>query len=229
MKPAVIFSALCLAILVGSAQATAPAQPPSHLTGLVLETRNGDSYTYLRLKTASGEVWAAVPTATVNKGALVTLGRLKMMQNFESKTLKKTFDKIAFGVLSDPNAGASPLHGTLPAAATGIAAIKVAKASGPEAKTVAEVIAGKAALKDKMVVVRGQVVKVNVGILGKNWLHLRDGSGSAADGTNDILVTTQDAATVGDIVSARGTVRTDLDLGAGYTYAVIIDGAALRK
>ena len=105
----------------------------------------------------------------------------------------------------------------------------MAKASGPEAKTVVEVITGKAALKDKIVVVRGQVVKVNVGILGKNWLHLRDGSGSAADGSNDVLVTTQDASTVGDIVSARGTVRTDLDLGAGYTYAVIIDGATLRK
>ena len=228
MKPAAVFSALFFAALVGTAQAAAPAQPPN-LTGLVLETRNVGSYTYLRLRTASGEIWAAVPTATVSTGAQVTIRGAVTMENFESKTLKKTFDKIAFGVLDDPKAKASSLHGTMPARATGIAAAKVAKASGPEAKTVAEVIAGKAALKDKTVVVRGQVVKVSAGILGKNWLHLRDGSGSAADGNNDILVTTQDPSAVGDIVSARGTVRTDVDLGVGYTYAVIIAGAALRK
>jgi len=77
--------------------------------------------------------------------------------------------------------------------------------------------------------VRGQVVKVNTGILGKNWLHLQDGSGSATDGTNDILVTTKDAAAVGDIVNAKGTVRTDVTLGSGYAYGVMIDDAAVRK
>jgi hypothetical protein len=91
------------------------------------------------------------------------------------------------------------------------------------------VITGKAALKDKAVLVRGQVVKINVGILGKNWLHLQDGSGSTAEGTNDILVTTKDEAAVGDIVTARGTVRTDVNLGSGYVYAVLIDDAAVRR
>lgn len=118
-------------------------------------------------------------------------------------------------------------HGALPAATTPVA--KVAKATGPEAKTVAEVVSGKAKLKDKPVVVRGQVVKVNAGILGKNWLHLQDGSGSAKDGTHDILVTTQDLAAVGDIVNARGTVRTDVTVGPGYAYAVLIEEAAIRK
>jgi hypothetical protein len=73
------------------------------------------------------------------------------------------------------------------------------------------------------------VVKVNIGIMGKNWLHLRDGSGSAADGSNDILVTTRDTAALGDIVSIKGTVRTDVNLGSGYTYAVLIEDAAVHK
>ncbi len=90
-------------------------------------------------------------------------------------------------------------------------------------------VQGNAALKDKAVLVRGQVVKVNAGILGKNWLHLQDGSGSAAGGTNDILVTTKDMAAVGDIVTAKGTVRTDVNLGSGYTYKVLIDDAAVSK
>ena len=98
-----------------------------------------------------------------------------------------------------------------------------------DAKTVAEVVGGKAALKGKPVLVRAQVVKVTTGVMGKNWVHLQDGSGSAADGSNDILVTTLDKAVVGDIVNAKGTVRTDVNLGSGYAYAVLIEDAALRK
>ena len=84
-------------------------------------------------------------------------------------------------------------------------------------------------LKDKPVLVRGKIVKYNAGIMGKNWVHLRDGSGSAADQTNDVLVTTTEEAKVGDIVTAKGVVRTDKDFGAGYTYKVIVEEATLQK
>jgi hypothetical protein len=157
-----------------------------------------------------------------------------VMENFESKTLKKKFDKIVFGQIVDPAAGPAGGSAAAPPASPQAAApmaqpIMVAKAAGPDARTVAEVVTGKAKLKDKSVLVRGQVVKVNAGIMGKNWLHLRDGSGSAADGSNDILVTTKDTAALGDIVSIKGTVRTDVNLGSGYTYAVLIEDAVVRK
>jgi hypothetical protein len=226
MKTLPAFVALVLLSLVLSAQTQAQALT---LTGQVLETRDVENYTYLRLQTASGEVWAAVPTTSVGKGAQVTIGGVMMLQNFESKSLKKTFDKIAFGALADPNAHVAAAHGAMPDTASKLVEPKVARASGPDAKTVAEVVSGKATLKDKAVVVRGQVVKVMAGILGKNWVHLRDGSGSPADQTHDILVTTQDTCAVGDIVDARGTVRTNVDLGSGYSYEVIIDGAVLQK
>jgi hypothetical protein len=228
MKTRTALLALALVAAAFTAQAMPTAQPGS-IQGEVLETRDVEGYTYLRLKTGEGEIWAAVPTASVKKGAQVTLVNPALMQNFESKTLKKTFDKIVFAQLAGPGA----LQGApQPAAAPAAAAQpmpKVAKATGPGAKTVAEVFTGKSALKDKAVVVRGQVVKVNLGIMGKNWVHLRDGSGSATDGSNDILVTTKDAAAVGDVVTAKGTVRTDVTVGPGYAYAVLIEDAALRK
>ena len=62
----------------------------------------------------------------------------------------------------------------------------IAKAEG--GKTVAEVFAEKDALAGQKVAVRGKVVKTNAGIMGKDWVHVRDGSG--ADGTNDLTVTT---------------------------------------
>lgn len=242
MKPLTFVAALILAATGLAAQA-APAPQAGIVKGEVLETRDVASYTYLRLKTAEGEIWAAVPTSAVKKGAQVTIGNATTMENFESKTLNKKFDKIVFGQLVDPNAkpgaaqpamtsGAAATQG--PVAAPGPVAVpapvvKVAKATGPDAKTVAEVVKGKSALKDKTVLVRGQVVKVNLGILGKNWLHLQDGSGTAAEGTNDILVTSKGAAAIGDVVTARGKVRTDVNVGSGYNYAVLIEDATVGK
>jgi hypothetical protein len=64
--------------------------------------------------------------------------------------------------------------------------------------------------------------------MGKNWIHLRDGSGSADKDTNDILVTSAAEAKVGDVVTVKGTVRTDKDFGAGYAYKVLIEEATLQ-
>lgn len=107
--------------------------------------------------------------------------------------------------------------------------IKVAKATGPDARTVAEVNSQSATLKGKTVAVRGMVVKFNPEILGKNWVHIRDGSGSDADGSNDILVTTKDTTKVGDVVLVKGVVATNRDLGSGYSYKVLIEEATLSK
>jgi len=107
--------------------------------------------------------------------------------------------------------------------------IKVAKATGANAWTVAEINAKAQDLKDKPVVVRGKIVKYNPAIMGKNWLHLRDGSGSAADGTNDILVTTVAEAKLGAVVTIKGIARTEKDFGSGYAYKVIIEEASIEK
>lgn len=233
MRLAPALAAFLLAAAGFTAQAM-PSQSPSGplLKGEVLEVRDVESYTYLRLKTKDGETWAAVPTTAVKKGAQVTIGNTMVMENFESKALKRKFDRIVFGAIADPNAKpaaapAAPPHGASPAPSAPVA--KVAKATGPDAKTVAEVVKGKSSLKDKPVLVRAQVVKVTSGILGKNWLHVQDGSGSAADGSNDLIVTTKDTVAVGDVVSAKGTVRTDVNVGSGYAYAVLIEDAAVRK
>lgn len=97
-----------------------------------------------------------------------------VMDNFESKSLKKTFKTIVFGTL----VGGPNMMSGAPAKAVDLGPIQVAKASGANARTVAEVVAQAAALKGKPVKVSGKVVKFNGDILGKNWLHLQDGSGN---------------------------------------------------
>lgn len=87
--------------------------------------------------------------------------------------------------------------------------------------TVAELYAKKDELKGKKVTVRGEVVKFNSNIMGKNWLHLQDGSGK--EGTNDLTVTTSQGANVGDKVVVTGVMATNKDVGAGHKYVVILE------
>lgn len=222
-----------VAVPPGQEAAAAPAAGGERLAGPVLEQLAAPPYTYLRVKTSQGEVWAAVPEAKVENGANVTVFNPMLMTKFESTTLKRTFDEVYFGTLTEEEAAAGGTGGnphagtTAPQASVVVGTVE--KASGADARTVAEVWAQKAGLAGKTVVIRGTVVKYNENVMGKNWIHLQDGSGTAAQGTNDITVTSLDGAVKGGTITIRGTVRTNKDFGAGYAYAVIVEDAKVLK
>ncbi|PIR16136.1 MAG: nucleotide-binding protein, partial [Elusimicrobia bacterium CG11_big_fil_rev_8_21_14_0_20_64_6] len=71
--------------------------------------------------------------------------------------------------------------------------------------------------------------KYNSGILERNWAHLRDGSGNAKDGSDDITVILKDEAELGQIVTVRGKVVLDKDLGGMYKFPVALEDAVLVK
>jgi hypothetical protein len=223
--------ATAVLLISPSAPAAAPDGPAGDtLSGEVLETNDAAGYTYLKLKTPAGETWAAINQQPVPKGAKVTLENTLVMRNFESRALKKTFSSIVFGNLQ----GSAPAT-AMPLPMAGGASTKpdlmntpIAKATGANAHTVAEVVTQAQKLKDKPVVVQGKVVKYNAGIMGKNWIHLRDGSGKEGDGSNDVLVTTSANTQVGAVIKVSGTVHTDKDFGAGYAYKVLIEDASVK-
>jgi hypothetical protein len=230
----------------------APPQPvdqggaqASTIKGTILERLDADPYSYLRLRTVNGEQWAAVPKTDKAKGADVTITGAMPMSDFESKTLKRKFELVYFGTLGGEGAGpvqpamaggdAGPAapgmaaqHAQAAAGPSDVGSVKVPKASGADAKTVAEVYAQRSALKEKGVTIRGKVVKFNEGIMGRNWVHIRDGSGTAGK-DNDLTITTADKAAVGDVVVVKGKVQVDKDFGAGYSYPVIVEDAKLGK
>ncbi len=214
-----------------AAPAAAPAAKNA-IQGTVLETVSAPPYTYLRLKAAQGEVWAAVPAADVKVGAQVAVEVSVAMDKFESPSLHRTFERVYMGNLAGAG-DASPMGmgmgmGMAPKAPAAPDE-KVAKAAGADARTVAEVWAQKDALKEKTVTLKAKVVKYNEAIMDRNWLHLRDGSGSDAAKDNDVAVTTKDKAKVGDVVTIKGVVRTAKDFGSGYTYPVIIEDAKIVR
>lgn len=230
--------AICLIVTASFSWAAEPAvqQDTATVQGRVLKVKNVDNYTYLLLNTDRGEIWAAVIKASVKTGDTVTIENATVMQNFESKSLNQTFKEILFGTLGGAKVG-SAASSTLGNSFSAISrknletinTAPVAAAGGPNSMKVADVVNKAAALKGKPVAVRGRVVKYNAEIMGVNWMHLQDGSGSAADGSNDILVTTSATAKVGDVVTMEGVVATDKDFGSGYSYKVLIEKATLRK
>lgn len=235
---------LIAAALTGCKRNTPPAAAPATpqaaqaapagatVTGRILERLDAPPYTYFRLQIGNEEQWAAVPENSLKVGQDVTLANPMPMTNFESKSLKRTFPMVLFANLAGAApAGTSPGNVAHPPITKGadLGDSRTPKAAGADAKTVAEAYAQKDSLKEKTVSIRGKVVKFNAQILGRNWIHLRDGSGSADQGNHDLTVTTTATAAVGDVVTARGILRLNKDFGSGYSYPVILEDAKLTK
>lgn len=220
-----------------TAEATRPTEAgaaSTQRTGTVVEFINAGSYTYVQVDTGEEKIWAAAPAFAVAAGDRVVVPTGMPMRNYKSESLGRTFDVVYFAG-SIVKEGAEPAaggqlpegHPQIPvgqAGAPSAAAIDfsgIAKAKG--GKTVAEIHKEKTKLSGKEIAVRGKVVKYSSGIMGKNWIHLRDGTG--AEGTNDLTITSDAEAKVGDTVLVRGVVATEKDYGFGYKYPVIMEDA----
>lgn len=214
-------------------QSKASAEAPL-LSGKVVETMNAGGYTYVLLEKKGKKTWAAVPAMPVKVGQELAFDAGVEMKNFSSKTLGRTFESIYFcnGPVDASQQGgmtaAAPMQ-TSASPAVPAEKISVKKAEGKNAYTVSEVYAKKDSLHEKPAVIRGKVVKVASGIMGMNWIHLQDGTGDAAKGTNDLVATSSETAAIGDVVTAKGTVYKDKDFGSGYKYAVIMEQTSFRK
>ena len=219
----------------GADHTHAEAAPAGAKSGKVVETMDAGGYTYVKVDCGGGEtIWAAGPQTPMEVGAEVTVATQMPMPNFKSESLDRTFDVVYF--VNNFGGDAAPAgHGSAmggmggahpdpePAAEVDLSGID--KAAG--GKTVGEVWEHREHLAGQEIVVRGRVVKYLSGIMGKNWLHVRDGSGG--EGTNDLTVTTQGFAKVGDLVTITGKVAVDRDFGMGYRYDVIVEDATVVK
>jgi hypothetical protein len=199
--------------------------------GKVLETMDSGGYTYLKVSLMGKPTWVATAPTSVKKGATVIVPAGLVMHNFRSDSLKRDFDVIYFvnqvtvkgAKAPEAQAQQEPAH---PAAEK--AAVKVTGVPRAEGgKTVEEILRGSKELDAKEIAVRAQVVKRNLGIMGKTWLHVQDGTG--AQGADDLMVTTDSEPEVGDVLLIKGKVGLNKDFGFGYRYDVIVEDAKVTK
>jgi len=213
------------------AQQTAPA--PQVITGKVVQTMNSGGYTYAQLDNGKEKIWVAVNETKISKGQTVSFKAGPIMENFESKTLKRTFDRIIFsdGVVSGQTGQDIMPTGSKDKVVKPKEKIKVTKAAGADSYTVEGLYRNQAALNHKNVSVKGKVVKVSPGIMQRNWVHIQDGTGDAKKGTHNLVVTsTSDFIPAkGDTVTATGVFFKDKDFGSGYKYDIIVENATFVK
>jgi hypothetical protein len=212
------------------------ASVTARVSGTVLESMDTAGYTYVRVDTDDGEMWAAANRFAVEVGDRVTFPLETPMRDFHSESLGRDFPLIYFVSYVVPEGEAPkvaepatldlpPGHPPLDAFAVdpGKAAAPVNVAGG--GMKIVDIWNNRVDLAGATVTVSGRVVKYNGGILGRNWLHLQDGSGELEKGTNDLTVTTEATVAVGDVVTATGIVAIDRDFGAGYRYTVMLEDA----
>jgi photosystem II stability/assembly factor-like uncharacterized protein len=73
-----------------------PGPAGTALTGKVVETMNSGGYTYASIENNGKRTWVALPDTKLKVGQQITCQPGMPMQNFTSKTLKRTFDVIIF-------------------------------------------------------------------------------------------------------------------------------------
>ena len=203
-------------------------------TGTVAETMTSGGYVYVRLE-EDGNWVASTPTPIVVGDKVRYTGGM-MMKDFNSRTLNRSFEYILFAskleVINQVNAD---VHSSA-ASNDPHAVAKTPAAVAPEAgeitpldggKTIADVHAGSEQLKDQQATLRARVMKISMNILGKNWITLQDGTGTAPD--NKLIATSTEVVTVGDVVTVKGVIKTNIDIGSGYKYDVIMEEATFSK
>jgi len=205
------------------------ANPNEPREVIVQKSEPAGSYTYLSVKDGDESYWIAVAGKEFEKGETIYFKSFVEMNDFKSKELDRTFESILFvdqfsrepdGLDKAVPSGAETSNPRKNRMDALIDSIKIAPAPG--GISIAELYGNAEKYKDKEVVVRGQIIKINRDIMDRNWVHIMDGT--RVD-RSDLTFTTTEDFQMGDTITIRGKVALDKDFGAGYVYPLIVEEA----
>lgn len=218
----VVLAFLSLAVYAGQTDGT--------IHGKVTNVIEASGYTYVEVDINKQKVWAAGPNTPLKIGDMIGFSTDMVMENFHSKSMNRDFDIIYFVdnfIIDKTSQGiktsvkASP-HSQTKQQPMAKPVTGIAKAEGGH--TIAEIYADKINLNGKTIRVRGLVSKFNGGIMGKNWLHIRDSSTH-----EDLTITTDSTVAVNDIVIVEARLSLDKDFNYGYFFPLILEDATITK
>lgn len=198
----------------------------------VAEVVQANAYTYLSVDEEGDVYWIAVPKIEAFMGETYYFSEAMEMKDFKSKDLDRVFESVLFV----QNLSKEPIEATeaMPAHATQIPGapvldkkeVHVHAAEG--AITLKELFSNKKKYEGQKVTVSGEIVKVNYGIMDKNWFHLQDGTES--DGNYDLTITSlEEGVEIGQTHTFEGTLVLDKDFGYGYSYEVLLEEAVIKR
>jgi hypothetical protein len=196
---------------------------------------DASDYSYLQVSEKDGnKYWIAANKVDAVKGDILYFTKSMEMKNFHSTTLNRTFESVLFVEdvtktphnMNNPNSAPPVDPKTAHSQVMSTPKIDVAIEPVKNGKTVEQIYNDMNSLNGKTVRIRGKVVKYNPEIMGRNWIHIQDGTESA--GNYDLMVTSKDQSAIGQIIVVEGKIATNKDFGAGYTYKVMIEDANVK-
>lgn len=192
----------------------------------VNEVLQAERYTYMNVTEGIKSYWLATAKREASKGKTYLYKGGLMKTNFESQDFKRTFDTIylvsnVIDATEHPGGDLSAGSAVTPSTQT---AGKASSTPVKDAVKLSILMANKAKYAGKTITVSGEVVKVNNGIMGKNWVHIQDGSKEKGKAL-DLTITTNLNIPVGSNVALTGKIVLDKDFGAGYRYDIIMEDA----
>lgn len=200
----------------------------------VTETIPGGKYLYLKVTEGDREYWAATGKSDVKAGETYYYNEALVQNNFESKELDRTFETIYLITQLVPESHGASMKpkqdiDAPPAEAMQSSPNKKFHSSPLAGKattlSIAELLKDPAAYEGKVVELTGTCTKINEGILGRNWLHLKDGTADS----EDLVITSSDLVDLDSEITIRAIVSLNRDFGAGYSYDVLLEeGKVIR-
>lgn len=194
---------------------------------VIVEFVNAETYTYLNVDENGKKYWMAVPNRVVKVGDTYYYDGGMLMKDFESKTLNKKFDEIIFaeGIRSNPIKLSLGKQLSAEEEMAIIDKVKIDKAKN--GISLAELFKDEKSYAGKSVIIRGLVVKVNSGIMDRNWVHIIDGT--RFNTKSNLSISTTESIKVGDTLTFKGNVTLNKDFGKGYVYPILIEEGVLIK
>lgn len=109
----------------------------------------------------------------------------------------------------------------------GTIALEIAVQALEGGMAIAAIFAEHEQFEAQEVSLRAKVIKFSPNVLGKNWVTLQDGTGTAPD--DKLVVTSSETVKIGDEVIVKGKVKSNVDIGAGYAYKVLLEEAVFSR
>ena len=194
-------------------------------TVMVQEVLHTDKYSYLNVTEKGEKYWIAIPRTEVEIGGTYFYSGGLLKRNFESKEYDRIFETIYLvsGIHNHSvESGTGTANNAHDHSANAHGNVEVQAAEG--SISLSELFEDRLKYKGKVVQVTGQCVKVNPMIMGRNWVHIQDGSGEGLD----LTVTTSENVALNEVVSLEGVIALNKDFGAGYKYDIIMEQARVK-
>jgi hypothetical protein len=203
-------------------------------TVVVNEILTATRYLYLNVSEGNEQFWIAVRKQEVNVGETYYYKRALLKTNFESKENNKVFEKIYLVTkLVSANHGneqETKINNIDISEVTDVNKSKAEKVESSKSIVtvegsvkIAELVENISKYEGKTVQVSGKCVKINPGIMNRNWIHIKDGSKD----DYDLVITSDTFVAEGTMITMKALVSVNKDFGAGYKYDLILENGVL--